>query len=74
MQLGGHYVSDADVIRRYYRGAKNFWQVYKNLADRWYLYNNSLEGFDLVALGEKHEFAVKNNELFNMFSHVIEEK
>lgn len=72
--LGGHYVSDEDVVRRYYRGAVNFWHIYRQLADRWFIYNNSQEEFDLVAVGQKEEFTVANTELFKQFGEIIEEQ
>ncbi len=39
-QLGGHYIPEDVVIRRYYRARCNFWYKYRLLADRWYLFDN----------------------------------
>lgn len=33
VKLGGHFVPNEDVKRRFYRSRENFWNVYKNLAD-----------------------------------------
>ena len=41
VQQGGHYVPDVDVIRRFERGKTNFNQYYRELADQWWIYDNS---------------------------------
>ncbi len=38
---GGHFVPDKDVRRRFVRGKRNFWNVYKDLVDSWSLIYNS---------------------------------
>jgi predicted ABC-type ATPase len=38
---GGHGVPKADVLRRFTRSAENFERVYRPLADRWSMYDNS---------------------------------
>ncbi len=64
---GGHFVPDKDVIRRYYRSKDNFWNIYKNLCDRWFLMYNSENKFIEVALGIREQFVVKNQEYFHKF-------
>ncbi|MDR2962652.1 MAG: zeta toxin family protein [Bacteroidales bacterium] len=64
---GGHFVPDKDVIRRYYRSKENFWNVYKNECDKWFLMYNSENKFIEVAFGIKEQFSVKNQEYFNKF-------
>ena len=41
VQGGGHFVPDDTVRRRYERGLRNFFQVYRHVATSWRLYNNS---------------------------------
>jgi predicted ABC-type ATPase len=41
VRQGGHDVPDADVLRRFDRGWKNFEGSYKPLADSWQIYDNS---------------------------------
>lgn len=41
VKQGGHNVPRADVLRRFYRGWTNFLNVYRPLADRWAIYENS---------------------------------
>jgi len=46
---GGHYVSDEDVVRRFYRSKKLFYTVYKNIVSSWHIYYNSNEFFEKIA-------------------------
>ncbi len=64
---GGHHVPDQDVKRRYYRSKENFWNNYKNMADKWFLLYNSENKFIEIALGIKGQFAIKNKEYFYKF-------
>lgn len=64
---GGHHVPDADVVRRYYRSKENFWNNYKNQADKWFLVYNSENKFIEIALGIKNQFSIKNKEYFYKF-------
>jgi predicted ABC-type ATPase len=41
VKQGGHDVPQADVLRRFERGWKNFESAYKSLADSWQIYDNS---------------------------------
>ena len=68
---GGHFVPDADVKRRFIRGKKNFWNRYKKMVDHWMLYNNTESGFELVAVGERDNFDITNESLFNNFKNNI---
>ncbi len=46
---GGHAVPEADIIRRYYRGRKLFWDIYKDMSDKWLLFFNGDDNFEIVA-------------------------
>jgi predicted ABC-type ATPase len=48
---GGHDVPRADVIRRFKRGWTNFCNVYRPLADRWAIYENSASKPKLLERG-----------------------
>ena len=48
VKQGGHDVAQADVLRRFSRGWKNFESVYKSLADEWAVYDNSGERLQLI--------------------------
>ncbi len=64
---GGHYVPDADVVRRFYRSKRNFWNLYRGMVDNWYLFFNSDDRFLEIALGKKEEYIIKNNKLFDLY-------
>ena len=58
VKKGGHFVSDEDVKRRFVRGKRNFWEVYRDLADEWFLYYNTEDNFQMIATGEKDKTVV----------------
>ena len=68
---GGHDVPEEDIVRRFYRSITNFWQIYKNMADMWSIYSNSSNRFYEVALGEKEQVAIYDNELFESFMNNV---
>ena len=41
VRAGGHNIPEDEVRRRYGRGRDNFFELYRPLADEWYVYNNS---------------------------------
>ena len=41
VRLGGHQVEEGDIRRRFIRGLRNFFGLYRPLADRWWFYDNS---------------------------------
>lgn len=67
VQTGGHNVSDDDVIRRFSRSKINFWDTYKDLVDRWEVYDNSGKDFMPVAIGKRSDYIIINNETFDTF-------
>ena len=46
---GGHHVPKDDIIRRFYRSQKMFFNVYRDLVDYWEIYYNSNEIFEKIA-------------------------
>jgi predicted ABC-type ATPase len=51
VKQGGHDVERADVLRRFDRGRQNFENIYRPLADSWFLYDNSGESARLIEEG-----------------------
>src|SRR5262249_52189460 len=51
VRQGGHAVPAADVVRRFERSWSNFISVYRPLADRWEIYDNSNAGARLTEVG-----------------------
>lgn len=57
VRLGGHNVSAPVIRRRYESGARNFSGLYRPLADKWGMYDNStLDAPRPVAVGRRDEF------------------
>ncbi len=66
---GGHDVPEEVVQRRFGRGLKNFFEIYKPLADTWTLCDNSGEQIVFVACGQKEkETTVFEKELYESIS------
>lgn len=55
---GGHHVPEKDVRRRFSRSNQNFWNVYKELADKWSLIFNSGDDFQQVIAGDERGFII----------------
>ncbi|MCY7409685.1 MAG: hypothetical protein LH473_05385 [Chitinophagales bacterium] len=72
---GGHHIP-ADVIeRRYYRGVKNFFELYMSICDSWIIVDNSIDHTLLIAEGEKDfDKTIHNAELWNQILTVRDEK
>jgi predicted ABC-type ATPase len=51
VKQGGHDVPQADVLRRFHRGRENFENIYRQLSDRWVVYDNSGESIRLIEEG-----------------------
>lgn len=55
VKMGGHSVPEETIRRRYHSGLKNFFQLYRPIADSWRLYDNSdINRLNLIASGEKN--------------------
>lgn len=48
VKMGGHFIPEVTVRRRYTSGLKNFFNLYKPIADSWQFYDNS-EDLTLIA-------------------------
>lgn len=64
---GGHFVSNDEVVRRFYRGKNNFWNIYKEMVDEWYLIYNSQQEFIEFAFCRKGNYVINDEELFQEF-------
>ena len=70
VKKGGHFVADEDVKRRFVRGKRNFWEVYKNLADSWSLIYNAEGRFYEVAFGENEASEIFDENLYDKFVQI----
>lgn len=71
VQAGGHHVPTEDVVRRFYRSKHNFWYTYRDLVDQWHMFYNSVEYFQVVALGKHNQVTVINEDFFELFRQDI---
>src|SRR3989338_5192551 len=49
VETGGHGIPEETIRRRHLRSRSNFWYNYKELADKWYLFDNSSKNPEMVA-------------------------
>jgi predicted ABC-type ATPase len=67
VRKGGHFVPESDIRRRFARSIRNFWRLYRPLADRWLLvYNSGNRPLD-VAAGSAENISVRDAELYAIF-------
>lgn len=52
----------------------NFWNLYKFMANRWYLICNSTSQFIEVAIGQGNEYSVSEEHLFDEFRGIVGQK
>lgn len=68
VQNGGHPVPDEDVVRRFARSRRNFWNIYKDKADMWLLVYNGEDTIFPVAIASKDtKVAILSEKLYTMF-------
>lgn len=56
-RMGGHFVPEVDVRRRYHRGLRNFFDLYRVVADTWTMLDNTHGNRTSVAHGFFEETA-----------------
>jgi predicted ABC-type ATPase len=71
---GGHHVPREDIIRRFHRSKKLFWEFYKDLADSWFLFYNSDDDFEEIANFKENKKTILNKILFEDFKESINER
>ena len=74
VKLGGHDVPEADIRRRYARSIKNFWNLYRGLADMWVMVYNSGLAPENVAMGTSDKTIVRIKHWFDFFQSIVSEK
>lgn len=55
---GGHHVPIEDIERRYLKTHRNFWHLYRNLADDWAVYLNEENGHQMLAYGNSNSYDI----------------
>jgi predicted ABC-type ATPase len=51
VRRGGHHVPEEDNHRRFTRSCSNFWRLYREIADYWYVVYNSAGDYTWIASG-----------------------
>jgi predicted ABC-type ATPase len=66
---GGHFIPEDVIIRRYYRGITNLINIYSQLADNWFVLDNSSIEPQLIAEGNENVvIQIINEELWSIIS------
>jgi predicted ABC-type ATPase len=68
VQQGGHNIPQADIERRFDRSRDNFLNLYKPLADRWTVLDNSEGKLDPIASGTSKRTLVKEKSKWQLFT------
>lgn len=68
---GGHHIPDEDVVRRFGRSVRNFWNIYKDMADLWEIWFNGAETINYVATSKNSRMNIANDELFRKFMDML---
>ena len=69
---GGHNIPEPTIRRRYTAGLHYFFNVYRSMADRWILADNSKIPFKVVAEGQKDRLTIKDEETYGRIRQMAE--
>ena len=72
VRQGGHDIPESDIRRRYERGLKNLFQLYRALVDGWYLYDASQLPPQLITQEQDHQQHLFNAALFRQIELSME--
>ncbi len=62
---GGHNIPEQTIVRRYFSGLKNLFELYIPICDYWMIFNNSNPKIELIADGNFNEnITIENNHIF----------
>jgi predicted ABC-type ATPase len=67
VRRGGHNVPEEDIRRRFTRSCGNFWHIYREIADYWYVVYNSGGDFKRIAAGESDVTSIRDATTFREF-------
>jgi predicted ABC-type ATPase len=62
---GGHSIDEDVIIRRYFAGIRNFFNLYMNKIDNWWLIDNSGLNANIIARGDNNRINVTNRTLWD---------
>ena len=61
---GGHSIPENVIIRRYHRGLRNFFKIFRPIVDDWLLIDNSGEPYQIIAEGTQLSEDILNKEIW----------
>jgi predicted ABC-type ATPase len=67
VKSGGHFVPDATVRQRYSRSVRNFFELYREHADYWEVYDNSYGQRELIAIGSIDDESIGDEAIWDAF-------
>jgi predicted ABC-type ATPase len=67
VESGGHGIPHETIRRRYLRSRHNFWYNYKEMADGWFLFDNSGKIPQLVAHGLARRVKIIDSQYYHFF-------
>jgi len=59
VRMGGHNVPEDTIQRRYHSGLRNFFKLYRHLADSWYFYDNSQGTRPILLASEEKQTGIQ---------------
>ena len=72
---GGHNIPRDIIVRRYYEGIDNLFQIYMPIVDTWILVNNSETPRSIIASGgNNQELVIRNSVLFNQIEEYVKRR
>ena len=69
VRKGGHAVRYEDIVRRYYRSARNFWNIYRFYSSEWVIINEFK--YENIVTGAKDKFYIIDPIKFEEFEEVL---
>jgi predicted ABC-type ATPase len=67
VRRGGHDVPEEDIRRRFTRSLANFWHLYREIADYWYIVYNSIGEYKWIASGDTESTVIHLADEFKQF-------
>ncbi len=74
VKRGGHHVSEKIVRRRFHKGIRHLFKLYRPLLDSWKLFDNSTEEPRLIAIEEHKKLTVVHQSLYDKIAKLANGK
>lgn len=74
VKMGGHDIAEKVVRRRFHKGTKNFFKLYRQILDSWMLFDNSGSVPNPIAEEKSGKLKIYDQELYDKILKLAEEK